>query len=162
MEKAPWNKTPALTKSMNIWSTNIWIVGTSNQLFTRGSETETKFSKKIWSIYWENSVLCDWSILYSPILFALTLVLDIAVLYRKDAFSILVLSTKKGYSSFSNKVLVFQKLCFKVKVLKTFTISSDCHIKTYWSLKRRDILKIPSTVFSEEPTLFLLALKWNL
>ena len=41
-EKAPSNKTPALTKSMN---TDIWVVGTSNQLFRRGSYFETKFSK---------------------------------------------------------------------------------------------------------------------
>ena len=33
-EKAPSNKTPALTKSMN---TDIWVVGTLNQLFRRGS-----------------------------------------------------------------------------------------------------------------------------
>ena len=33
-EKAPSNKTPALTKSTNI---GIWIVSTSNQLFIRGS-----------------------------------------------------------------------------------------------------------------------------
>ena len=37
------NKTPALTKSMNM---EIWMVGTPNQLFIRGSSTETKFSKK--------------------------------------------------------------------------------------------------------------------
>ena len=41
-EKASLNKTPALSKSMNI---DIWVVGTSNQLFIRGSQTETKFSK---------------------------------------------------------------------------------------------------------------------
>ena len=39
-EKAPWNKTPALTKSMNM---DIWVFGTSNQLFTRDSESGTKF-----------------------------------------------------------------------------------------------------------------------
>ena len=33
-EKAPSNKTPALTKSRNM---DIWVVGTSNQLFIRGS-----------------------------------------------------------------------------------------------------------------------------
>ena len=33
-EKVPSNKTPALTKSMNI---GIWVVGTSNQGFIRGS-----------------------------------------------------------------------------------------------------------------------------
>ena len=33
-EKAPSIKTPALTKSTN---TGIWVVGTTNQLFIRGS-----------------------------------------------------------------------------------------------------------------------------
>ena len=33
-EKAPSNKTPALAKSMNM---DICVVGTSNQLFARGS-----------------------------------------------------------------------------------------------------------------------------
>ena len=33
-EKAPSNKTPTLSKIMNI---NIWVVGTSNQLFIGGS-----------------------------------------------------------------------------------------------------------------------------
>ena len=40
MEKAPQNKTAALTKSMNM---DIWVVGTSNQLFTKDSESGTKF-----------------------------------------------------------------------------------------------------------------------
>ena len=42
-EKAPSNKTPALSKSMNM---DIWVVGTSNQPFIRDSRTETKFLKK--------------------------------------------------------------------------------------------------------------------
>ena len=79
-----------------------------------------------------------------------------AVLYGNDAFSILVLSTKKRYSSFLKKVFVFQKICFKVKLFKFFT---GCYIKTCRSLKRRAILKIPSTFFLEKPMLFLLALK---
>ena len=62
-EKAPSNKTQALTKSMNMV---IWVVDTSNQLFRRGSYTETKFPKKLIS-YWQNSALCDRSILYSPL-----------------------------------------------------------------------------------------------
>ena len=33
-KKAPSNKTPTLSKSMNM---DIWVVGTSNQLFIRGS-----------------------------------------------------------------------------------------------------------------------------
>ena len=59
------------------------------------------------------------------------------LLYENDAFSILVLSSKKRYSSFLKKVFVFQKIFFKVKGLKTFKIFTDCHIKTYRSLKRR-------------------------
>ena len=73
--------------------------------------------------------------------------------------SILVLSTKKRPSSFLKSVCVFQKIYFKVKVLKLFKISSDCHIKACQSLKWRTILKIP---ILKEPILFLLALKWNL
>ena len=86
------------------------------------------------------------------------------VLYGNDAFSILVFSTKKRYSSFLKKVFVFQKICFKVEVLKMFKISTDCYIKTCQSLKRNAILKVPSTeyCFLEEPILFLLVLKWNL
>ena len=42
-EKAPSNRTPVLTKSMNM---GIWVVGGLNQLFITDSLTETKFSKK--------------------------------------------------------------------------------------------------------------------
>ena len=44
------------------------------------------------------------------------------VWYGNDAFSMLVLSTKKRYSCFLKKVFIFQKICFKVKVLKTFKV----------------------------------------
>ena len=65
-----------------------------------------------------------------------------AVLYGNVMLSILVLSTKKQYSSFLKRVCVFQKMYFKVKVLKSFNIFSDCHvIKACWSLKWRVILK---------------------
>ena len=63
------------------------------------------------------------------ILFVLTLASDVVVLYENDGFSILVLSTQKPYSSFLKKVFVFHKIRFKVKVLKTFKIFNDCHIK---------------------------------
>ena len=63
-------------------------------------------------------------------------------------FSILVLLTKQRYSSFFKKVFVLQKICFKVKVWKTFKTSTDCLIKTCRSLKWRVILKIPSIVYS--------------
>ena len=42
-EKAPSNKTPALTKSMN---TDIWVVHTSKKLFVRGSKLKQNFQKK--------------------------------------------------------------------------------------------------------------------
>ena len=80
------------------------------------------------------------------ILFDLILASDIAVLYGNDASSISVLSTKKQYSSFLKKVFDCQKICFKVKVLKTFKIFTDCHMKTCQSLKQRAILKVSSTV----------------
>ena len=60
----------------------------------------------------------------------LTLASDRLALYGNVAFSILVLSTKKLYSSFLKRVSVSQKICLKVEVLKTFKISSDCHIKS--------------------------------
>ena len=41
-KKKPSNKTAALTKSMNMDS---WVVGTSNQLFRRGSYSAKKFSQ---------------------------------------------------------------------------------------------------------------------
>ena len=122
---------------------DIWV-GTSNWLFSRGSRTGTNFPKKLFS-YWQNSTLCDTSILLSP--FVLTLASDRAVLNGNGAISILVASTKKRYPSSLKKVFVLQKISFKVKVLKTFETFTDSHIKTCRSLKRRAILKIFSSVF---------------
>ena len=84
------------------------------------------------------------------------------VLYENRAFSILALSTKKQYPSFLIKVFVFQKICFKVKVLKTFKISTDCHIKNMPISQMEDYFEVFDFSFLEEPNLFLLALKWNL
>ena len=81
---------------------------------------------------WRNSSLQQVHFIVT-ILFVLTLVSDIAVLYGNDAFSILVLSTEKWCSSFLKTIFVFQKICFKVKVLKIFKIFTDCHIKTSFS-----------------------------
>ena len=41
-EKAPSNKTPALTKSMNM---DIWVVGTSNQLIISPLKLKQNFQK---------------------------------------------------------------------------------------------------------------------
>ena len=70
-----------------------------------------------------------------------------AVLNENDVFSILVVWTKKWYSSFLKKLFVFQKIWIKVNVLKTFKSFTDCHIKTCRSFKRRAVLNIPSTLF---------------
>ena len=54
---------------------------------------------------------------------------------------------KKHYSSFFKKVFIFQEIYFQVKVLKTFKIFSDSHMKTCRSLVRRAIMKIRCTIF---------------
>ena len=117
-ENTPSNKTEALVKSVNL---HIWAIGILNQLFIKDSSTQIKFSKK-------------WSPFCTPH----------SIFYGNVALSFVVLWAKKQYSSFLRKVLAFRKTCFKVKVLKTFKIPSDCHIKAFRSLKRRAILKIPS------------------
>ena len=83
-------------------------------------------------------------------------------LYGSDAFSILVLSTKKRYSSFSKKVFVFQKTCFKVKVLKTFKILHWLSHKNMRISQTEGYFENPWYRFLEEPMLFPLVLKWNL
>ena len=59
--KAPSNKTPTLTGSMNM---DIWVVGTSNHLFVRGSLKHNFQNKIKWSMAKLRS-LWYWFILYS-------------------------------------------------------------------------------------------------
>ena len=73
------------------------------------------------------------------ILFVLTLAFERGVLSGKEAFSMVVLSTKTHHSRFSKKLFVFQKTCFNVRVMKTSKTSSGCNIKKCQSLKRRTI-----------------------
>ena len=56
-------------------------------------------------------------------------------------FQSLYFQLKNGTPVFLKKVSVFHKICFEVRVLKSFKISTDCHI----------------TPVSEEPILFLSA-----
>ena len=70
-----------------------------------------------------------------------------AVLYGNDALSILALSTKKRFSSDLEKGFRFPENLFQVRVLETFKVSTDCHIKTCRSLKRRAFLKIHIIAF---------------
>ena len=70
-------------------------------------------------------------------------------IYQSHLNTLSVPLIKNRYSNFLEKVFVFQKIFFKVKVLKTFKISSDCYIKTCRSFKWKAILKFSSTAFLE-------------
>ena len=48
------------------------------------------------------------------------------------------------------KIYILQKICFKVKVWKTFKVSTDCRIKPFPFLKRGATLKIPRIVFQRD------------
>ena len=122
----------------------IWTIATVNQLFIRGSFIQINFSKK--EVVREQPFFAIGTQVL-PIQFALTLAFDRAVFYGNVRLSFVVFSTKTSYFSSSRKYFDFQKTCFKVKVLKTFKILSDYHIKTCRSTKRRAILKIPRTAF---------------
>ena len=136
-EKAPSNKTQASTKSMSM---DIWVVGTLNLVFVRGSYNSIKFSKKIKEFLEKRHSFRKVNFVL-PILFALTSVFSKAVLYGNVALSIIVLSSKKHCSSLLKKDLVFQKTCFKVKVIKTLKILSESHVKTCQSLEQRAVFK---------------------
>ena len=112
------------------------------------TEVKSKSKYRILNFVFQFIKNTKWHFGYTDsILFILTLASDRAIFNGNDVFSILVLSTKNRYSSFLKKVFVFQKICYKVKVLKTFKISTDCHVKTCRSLKWRAVLKILSNVF---------------
>ena len=70
-----------------------------------------------------------------PIQFVLTLAFDWVVFMEMLHFHSRN-SELKTVLKFLRKVLVFQKTCFKVKILKTFKIPGDYYIKTWQSLKR--------------------------
>ena len=57
--------------------------------------------------------------------FVLTLAFDRAVLLDNITLSIVVLATRIGTLVFLKKGLVFEAICFKAKVLKTFKISNN-------------------------------------
>ena len=94
---------------------DVWVIGTLNQLFKRGSYSPIKKGKylvaKLRSLLLVHFV--------HPTQFVLALAFDREVLYGNITLSIEVRSTKKWYFNFLKKVLVFQKTCFKVKVLET-------------------------------------------
>ena len=121
---------------------DIWVVSTSNQLFTQGSLPETKFRKckvvtgKI-SFFVIGAFCTSHSICLNIAFWEIRFVWTCCV-FKLSTFNL---------STFLKRVCLFHKICFKIKVLKMLKISSDCDIKTCQFLKRRAILKIPSTVF---------------
>ena len=129
-EKAPSNKTPALTKSKNM---DICVVGTSNELKQIFQKTKVVTGKTLFFVM-VHFIL--------PVLFVSTLTFDRAVLYGNITFSILVLSTKRRSSIFWEKLFVFQNICLKVKVLKTFKISSASYFSVGFKVKppRKSVL----------------------
>ena len=120
-----------LKRLRKIWICIFGQLITLNQLFITGSYIQIKFKTKwdsdkspffLTGLFCTPHSICLNFNLYSPFNF------DRAVLYENVALSFVV--------PFFRKVLVFQKTYFKVKVLTMFKIPSDCHIKTYQSLKR--------------------------
>ena len=61
-----------------------------------------------------------------------------------------VLRFPSHYFQLKNGTPVFQKTTFKVKVMKTFRISSDYRIKICPSFKQRAISKVSGTIFLED------------
>ena len=107
----------------------------------------------------QNSLLCDRSICTNH-----SVCLNIGFWYRSFIWKWCVFNL----SAFNSETVLefFEVFCyprnlFESYSIQTFKIFTDCDIKTSWSLKRRAILKIPSTVFLEGPMPFLLVLKWN-
>ena len=96
---------------------DICVINTlKSTIYIRDAYTQIKFSKKNivvgdktpHSVYL-NIGFFDWKFLHGTV-----------------ALSIVVLSAKKQYSRILKDALVFRKTCFKVQVLKTFKIFSDC------------------------------------
>ena len=105
------------------------LLVTSSQTFSCGLNSSSTYSSRNISYlslrlvprnYFHN---CR-SIFVLLVLFVLTLVFDMVVSYANGAFSVIVLSTQKHCSSILKKFSVFQKICFKGKVIKPFKIYS--------------------------------------
>ena len=156
-EKAPPNKTPGVIKSTNM---GIWDVGIPNKLFIRVLKLKQNLQKN-------KAVAANTPFFFiGPFCTHHSICLNTGFwqssLNGNDVFSVLVLSTKKRFFSFLKKVFVFQKICFKVNVLKTFKISTDCHIKTCRSRKQKAILKIPIVPFFRRTYALSIAFKMKL
>ena len=127
----------------------IWVLDRSNQLFIRKFLNGNKNGNKIFKgpFCTHHSVCLNIGFWYGSFAWKWYVFNMAYCKYNRPWFSILVVLTKKPYSSFLKKVFIFQKISFKFEALKTFKITTDCLIKTSWSHKRRAILKISIIVF---------------
>ena len=135
-EKAPSNKTSTLTKSINM---DIWVLGTSIQLFISGSYTEkgktpfivigpfcTPHSVCLKIGFWQGSFL-----------------------WKCCLFNLSTFNWKTILQFFEKDFRL--SACFIVKLLKKHFYENEnfqgWSQKTFRSLKRRAILKMHSTLF---------------
>lgn len=112
------NKTQGLTKSMNM---DLWVINTLNQPFLRGSyifqKTKVVIGKTLFFVI---GPFCTPSYICLNIGFWLG-----TFLWKCCAFNCSTFNWKMVLYSFK-KVFVWNKICFNIKVLKTFKIFIDC------------------------------------
>ena len=137
-----WDSTAIIFGHLGGW----YVKSTPYTRFLNWKKKRNRKSRVVTDKTLNLTMICVVHFVY-PTLVVSTLAPDGAVLYGNITFLILVLSTEKRWSTFLKRVYDFQKICFKVEVLKTFKTASDCHVKRYWFRKRRAILKIHCPVF---------------
>ena len=142
-EKAPSNKTPTLSKSMNM---DICMVDKSNNFFAWGSWTKIKFSKKIVTGKTSFFVIKLFCIFYS---ICHTLAFDKQILYGNVAFSISVISTKNGAPIFQKGFALLSNLfqSFKFSNFKSAKTCAKTKVKSNFALNIAEMLKKAATHF---------------
>ena len=122
-----WKKRPQikLQRFRKVWICTFgWLVHRINSLY-EVLKLEQSFLKN--KVVHGKSPFFVYVHFVLPNLFALTLASDWAVLHENVAFSVWVLST------FLEKVFVFQKICFKVKVISKFPLVVTWKHADHWN-----------------------------
>ena len=132
-EKAPSNKTPALSESMNM---DIWVVGTTNQLFVTGSYTEKNFSKNVDTCKTAFFVIGQFCTPHSICLNIGSW--ELSFVWICYACNRSTFNYETILNFFKEKVFVFQKIYFEVKYWK--------HSK-FPVIVTQKIPEIPSSLF---------------
>ena len=108
-KKAPSNKTPALTKSIN---KDIWVIGTSNEPIMRGWKLKQNFQKNKVATGKIPFFVIDASCTPHSIYLKIA---GMAVLYGNNVFSILVTPIRKPSPSFLKRFSLSRKFISKLK-----------------------------------------------